>query len=86
MIRDIVFLVLLVVMTLVVLIIYMKVTKVLDLAKRTLQDVENIVSTVSEKVVAPATAGSGIAFGAGKMAAFLFGASRKRRKKDKDEE
>ena len=84
MIRDIVLLVLLVVMTLAVLIIYVKVAKVLDLAKRTLEDVESIVSTVSEKVVAPAAAGSGVAFGAGKVAAFLLGA-RRSKKKDKDE-
>jgi len=84
MIRDIVFLVTLVITTLAVLIISWKVVKVLNRLKSTLDDVESIVSTVSEKLVVPAAAGSGIAFGVGKVAAFLAGA-RRSKKKDKDE-
>jgi hypothetical protein len=84
MIRDIVFLVMLVITTLAVLIISWKVVKVLNRLKSTLDDVESIVSTVSEKLVVPAAAGSGVAFGVGKVAAFLAGA-RRSKKKDKDE-
>ena len=82
MIRDIAFLVMLVITTLAVIIIYFKLSSVLNSAKRTLESVEGIVSTVSEKLVAPAAAGSGLAFGLGKLAAFLF-RSRKS-KKDQD--
>ncbi len=81
MIRDIAFLVMLVITTLAVIIIYFKLSSVLNSAKRTLESVEGIVSTVSEKLVAPA-AGSGLVFGLGKLAAFLF-RSRKS-KKDKN--
>lgn len=84
MIRDIVLLVMLVIMTFAVLIISVKVAKILNRVKSTLDDVEGIVSTVSEKLVTPAAAGSGIAFGFGKVAAFLAGA-RRSKKKDKDE-
>ena len=80
MVRDIALLVMLVVTTLAVIIIYFKVSKVLNSAKRTLESVEGIVSTVSEKLVAPAAAGSGLAFGVGKLASFLFGS----RKSEKD--
>ena len=59
MVRDIALLVMLVVTTLAVIIIYFKVSKVLNSAKRTLESVEGIISTISEKLVAPAAAGSG---------------------------
>ena len=84
MIRDIVFLALLVVMTLAVLLIYVKVSKVMNMVRRTLEDIEGVVSTVSEKLVAPAAAGSGLAFGAGKVAAFLFGTRRSKKTKEED--
>ncbi len=82
MIRDIALLVMLVITTLAVIIIYFKLSSVLKTAKRTLESVEGIVSTVSEKLVAPAAAGSGLAFGLGKLAAFLFGS----RKSEKDQD
>ena len=81
MIRDIAFLAILVVMLLVVVLVYFKVAAVLNLAKRTLEDIEGIASTVAEKVVGPAAAGTGVAFGAGKLAAFLLGVRRKRKEK-----
>ena len=82
MIRDIALLAMLVVTTLAVIIIYFKVSRILNTAKRTLESVEGIVSTVSEKLVAPAAAGSGLAFGVGKLASFLFGT----RKSEKDDD
>lgn len=80
--RDIVFLVLLVIVILATLLIYSKVSKLLDSTKRTVQDAENIFSAVSSKVVGPAV-GSGMAFGAGKLMAFLLG-FRKRKKGGND--
>ena len=78
--RDIVFLVLLVIAILATLILYSKVSKVLDSAKRTVKDAEDIFSAVSSKVVGPAAAGSGAAFGAGKLMAFLLGFRKKNKK------
>ena len=82
MIRDIALLVMIVVTTLAVIIIYVKVSRILNTAKRTLESVEGIISTVSEKLVAPAAAGSGLAFGVGKLAAFLFGSRKSERDDD----
>lgn len=82
MIRDIALLVMIVVVTTAVIVIYVKLSKILNTAKRTLESVEGIISTVSEKLVAPAAAGSGLAFGVGKLAAFLFGS----RKSEKDDD
>ena len=80
-IRDIAFLLVLVVTLLAVVILFRKGSTVLDSARRTLEDAEDIVSTVAGKVVRPAVASSGIAFGAGKVVSFLLGLSRKRRKR-----
>ena len=82
--RDIVFLVLLSVSLIVVLVLFLKVLSVLKSAKRTIGAAEEIITTVSENVVGPAAAGSGVAFGAGKAMAFLFGL-KKRRKGAKDD-
>jgi len=71
--RDIAVLVLLVVTTFAVLIVYSKASKLLDSAKRTAKDVEDVLSTVSSKVVGTAAAGSGMAFGAWKLVDFLLG-------------
>ena len=84
MIRDIVLLALLGVTLLAVLFLYFKISSILGSAKRTLKAAEDIVTTVSESVVGPAAAGSGVAFGAGKAMAFLFGLS-KRKKGGKDD-
>ena len=71
------FLLLVGVTILVVLILYRKVATILDSAKRTLKSTEDIVSTVSNRVARPAAVGSGAAFGAGKVVAFLLGLSRR---------
>ena len=80
--RDIAFLVLLVLLIVAALVLFLKVSAVLDSAKRSLKNVEDVVSTVSDKVVRPAAAGSRVASGAGKAAAFLLGLARRRRKGD----
>ena len=54
-----------------------KVSRVLGSAKRTLEDTQSIVSTVSKKVVGPAAAGSGVAFGVGRLVKFLLRRSRR---------
>ena len=81
-IRDIVFLVLVSVILLVVFALYRKLSGLLSSAKRTIEDTEDIVSTVSSRLIGPAAAGSGAAFGAGKIAAFLFGLGRNRKDKN----
>ena len=49
---------------------------------KTARAVEEISDSVSENVVKKATAGSGAAFGAGKVLSFLLGFRRKRGKQD----
>ena len=77
-IRDVAFLLLFLALILVPLILYRKVSAILSSAKRTMENTEEIVSTVSGKVVGPAAAGTGVAFAAGKLAAFVLGFSKKR--------
>ena len=81
MIRDIAFLVLLLMAILAMLILYRKLASMIDSARRTVKQAEDIVSAVSTKVVKPATAGSGAVFGAGKLVSFLFGLRKKRRER-----
>lgn len=76
--RDILLLLLLTVLLLVVFFTYRKISRVFRSANRIIRDTEEIVSSVSGKIVRPAAAGSGIAFGVGKIAAFLFGLRRKK--------
>jgi hypothetical protein len=82
-IRDIAFIVLLLVMLVmmvVVLVLVRKVSSVLNSAKRTAKGIEDMMSTVSGSVVKPAAAGSGVAFGAGKILAFILGLGRRKKK------
>ena len=82
-IRDIAFIVLLLVMlvvAVVAVVLVRKVSSVLNSAKRTAKGVEDIMSTVSGSVVKPAAAGSGVAFGAGKILAFILGLGRQKKK------
>ena len=53
------------------LILYRKISAVLDSARRSINDVEQIVSAVSKKLVKPATTASGLASGVSKIATFL---------------
>lgn len=82
--RDIVFLLmmlLLLVLLVVALVLFRKVSAVVDSAKRTIRGAEEMVSTVSGSVVRPAAAGSGIAFAAGKILAFIWGLGRRKKNK-----
>ena len=78
--RDIAFLVLMAFTLLAMLVLFFKVSSLLGSAKRTFRNAEDIFSLVSERLVKPAAAGSGMAFGAGKLAGFLLGFGRRRRK------
>ena len=75
--RDIAFLSIFVVVVLLATPVYWKVSRILDSAKRAVDNVENITSVVSTSIAGPAAAGSSLAFGAGKLAAFIFGLSGK---------
>lgn len=61
---------------------YRKLSAVLESAKRTAASVDEIVETVSERIVGPATAGSGAAYGLGKAMAFFAGRKSKNRKEE----
>lgn len=78
--RDIVFFLLLAVVLLVILVLFRKVSALLDSVKRTVKDAEDVIFVVSDKVVGRATAGSGVAYGAGKVGAFLLGLRRRGKK------
>ena len=82
--RDIAFLSTFAVVILLALLMYWKVSRILDSARRAIDNVENITSLVSTNIAGPAAAGSGLASGAGKLAAFLFGLSGNRGSKGED--
>ena len=84
MIRDIAFLVILLAVLIITLVLYSKLSSVLNSARRTLKGTEEIVSAVS-KLARPAAAGTGTAFGVGKVAAFLFGLSRRKKNRRGDD-
>ena len=73
---DLLVLVIILVILFTVVAIYRKVTQALNSAGRILENTEDIVNTVSENIVRPAAAGSGVAFGVGKIFAFLRGAKK----------
>ena len=79
-IRDIAFIVLLLVTLVVAIVLVRKVSSVLNSAKRTAKGVEDMMSTVSGSVIKPAAAGSGVAFGAGKVLAFILGLGRRKKR------
>ncbi len=79
-IRDIVFILLLLVTLVVAVVLLRKVSSILNSAKRTAKAVEDMMSTVSSGVVKPAAAGSELAFGAGKVMAFILGLGRRKKK------
>lgn len=75
--RDLLLLIILLVILIVVVLIYKKISRGLNSAGRILENTEEIVSTVSENIVKPASSGSGVAFGLGRLLAFLRGMKRK---------
>ena len=79
--RDVVLIVIVSGTTLVLLLLFRKLSRLLDSAATALDRVENIAETLSGRIVGPAVAGTGVAFGAGKLAAFVIGFSRNRKRK-----
>ena len=75
--RDLLLLGILLVILILVFSIYRKVSQALNSAGRILDNTEEIVNTVSENIVRPSASGSGVAFGIGKMFAFLRGTKHK---------
>ena len=83
-IRDVLIILIFTMVLVVMLAIYRKTSKLLDSARRTMKNVEEMADGIANSIVGPAAAGSGMAFGAGKLAAFILGLARKRRKGGKD--
>ncbi len=77
--RDIVLLVLLLSILIMLFFTYRKVAQALGSVTRLVRNTEDIVSTVSDNLVGPATAGSGFAFGLGKAFSFFRGMRGKRK-------
>ena len=77
--RDIIFLLILLVALFIVFVLYRKVSTVLESVKRTARSTEEMVAMVTENVARPASRSSGVAFGVGKIFAFLFGLIRRNR-------
>lgn len=59
---------------------FSKISAFINSAIRTTNSVEEITTTVADKIESRAVAGSGVAFGIGKITAFLLGLRRKRRR------
>jgi uncharacterized protein YoxC len=79
--RDIALIAVLLMAMVVLLVTYRKLSSALESIKRTIKSAEDISDALSTKIVGPATAGSGIASSAGKMAGFLFGLLKKSKSK-----
>ena len=76
-IRDVALIVILLLATTILLFLYVRLSKALNSVARTVSNLADIVDALSNKIIAPAAAGSGLAFGAGKLAAFMAGFSKK---------
>jgi hypothetical protein len=80
-IRDIAIVLILLLAMIVLIVVFRKVSAALDSARRAVKSAEEVAAALATRIVGPAAAGSGVAFGAGKLAAFVLGWSSKRRKK-----
>lgn len=79
-IRDTVIIVVSLLSLLLIYLTYRKISAVFNSATRSVKRLEDIVSAFSDRVSAPASTVSGLVFGAGKMAEFVMGLSRNKRK------
>ena len=82
--RDILLFVLLLALLVGVIVIVAKVSSVLKDIKKMVADAQKMIETLTENVAKPAASNSGVAYGAGKVGAFLLGLGRNRRKKKGD--
>ena len=78
MIRDITIISVMLVTTIILLIVGGTVMSILGSVKRVTDRISEVTSTVSEVIAKPAAAGSGMAYGAGKVAAFITGFKKKK--------
>ena len=79
-IRDLVLIVILLLAMVVLLVSYTKLSALFDSIGRTAKGVQEVSDVLSDKIVGPATTGSSIAFGTGKLAAFFLGLTKKLRR------
>ena len=83
--RDILLFVLLLALLVGALIVIKKLSALINEAQKVVTNTREIIETLTENVVEPAASNSGMAYGAGKVGAFLLGLRRnKRRKGDED--
>ena len=80
-IRDIAIISAMLVTTIVLLLLGLTVMSIIGSVKRAADRVSEVTSTVSEVFAKPAASGSGMAFGAGKVAAFILGLRKKKGRK-----
>ena len=81
MVRDALLFVLLLVLFVGAVIIVIKLSALISEAREVVSDTKKMVETLMEHVVQPAASNSGVAYGAGKVGAFLLGLRRNKRKK-----
>ena len=77
--RDSLLIVLLVLALAVMLFTFKKVSNLLNSVNRTVRNAEEVSDAISSRIVGPASASSGVAFGAGKVAAFFLGLRRRKK-------
>ena len=83
--RDALLFILLLALLVGVLIVIKKISTLISEAQKVVADTRKMVETLTEHVVQPAASNSGVAYGAGKVGAFILGLRRNKRKKgDKD--
>ena len=73
--------VLLIISILLLLAVLWKISGLLRSIRETLKRMEDVAETVSSGILGPVMSGSGVAFGIGKLAAFVLGFSKKRNSK-----
>ncbi|MDA0771265.1 MAG: hypothetical protein BZY79_03630 [SAR202 cluster bacterium Casp-Chloro-G4] len=74
--RDIIMLVLLLALLATVILTYRKVSQAIGSVGRIVKTTEEMVASVQDNIVGPASKGSGVAFGVGKVVAFLRGSKK----------
>ena len=67
------------------LLLYRKISPILDSAKATAKQAEDLSSHIGEKVVKPLVGGSSFAFTTGQVAAFILGLSRRKGRRNNGE-
>ncbi len=80
--RDSLLIVLLILALATVLLTFRKLSSLLDSVNRTVKNAEEVSEAISSHIVEPASSGSGVAFGVGKVAAFIMGLRRKKKNKE----